>query len=65
MFVLSVGSGWRLLELIVPVFLIGAHQSSAGVVGDLSDVVVVPASEGGDASIVVAGIEHNQIDKFA
>lgn len=51
--------------MIVPVLLVGAHQSSAGVVGDLSDVVVVPAPEGGDASIVVAGIEHDQIDKFA
>lgn len=48
----------------VPVLLVGAHESPAGVVGDLGDVVVVPA-EGGDASVVVASVEHDQVDKLA
>lgn len=44
--------------------MVGAHERPAGVVGDLSDVVVVPA-EGGDASVVVAGVEHDQVDKLS
>lgn len=54
-----------LTQLIVePVLLTAAHEGARGVVDELLNVVVVPA-ELGDAAIVAAGIEHDQIQELA
>lgn len=55
----SAGRGFR--EFVVePGFLRGAHEGTAGVVGDGVDVVGVPV-EIGYGAVVVAGVEHDEI----
>ena len=49
----------------LPVLLIRSHKSASSIVGDLSHIVVVPAAKSGDTPVVVAGVEHDQVDQLA
>jgi len=55
----------RLGELVVePVLLVATHQRSSSVVFQLRDVFIVPIQRG-DGAVVVACIEHDQIEELA
>lgn len=47
---------------VEPVFLSGTHHGTAGVVGNLMDVMGIPV-EVRDGPIVLPGIQHNKIEK--
>jgi hypothetical protein len=43
---------------------VAAHERASGIVAELRDVVVVPI-EGRDGAIVVARVEHDEIEELA
>ena len=47
---------------VEPALLSGTHHTTSGVVADLMDVVRVPVKIG-DGSVVLPGVEHDQIEK--
>ena len=52
-------------ELIsLPVLLIRSHKSASRIVRDLSHVVGIPVKSG-DTPVVVASVEHDQVDQLA
>ena len=50
--------------VVEPIFLAGAQHAAAGVVADLAHVVGVPV-EVGDGAIVLAGVEHDEVEEGA
>lgn len=51
--------------MIIPVLLIRSHKSASSIVRDLSHIVIVPATKGGDTPVVVAGVQHDQVNQLA
>lgn len=45
--------------------MLRAHESPAGIIRNLGDVVGVPATQSSDRPVVVTGVEHDQVEELS